>query len=81
MIEIFCKNNNQTRKFPAGISLLEIYKELDLNLENALFDEHICIYRASRYKYSGSISAKNKWLAILETSWGILISSAPDTLL
>lgn len=36
MIEIFCKNNGQSKEFPAGVSLLDIYKELDLNLENGV---------------------------------------------
>lgn len=62
MIEIFCKNNNQTRKFPAGISLLEIYKELDLNLENGVLAARannkvknlkFCVYKPKTVEFFG----------------------------
>lgn len=32
MLQIYCKNNNQTREFPEGSSLLDIYKSLDLQM-------------------------------------------------
>ena len=32
MLQIYCKNNKETRNFPEGISLLEIYKGFNLNL-------------------------------------------------
>ena len=32
MLQIYCKNNNLTKKFPEGISLSEIYNEFNLNL-------------------------------------------------
>jgi uridine kinase len=62
MIEIFCKNNNQTRKFPAGISLLEIYKEFDLNLENGVLAARannkvknlkFCVYKPKTVEFFG----------------------------
>ena len=33
MIEIYCKNNDVRKKYPAGTSLLEIYKDLGLQLK------------------------------------------------
>ncbi|MDR1729495.1 MAG: nucleoside kinase [Prevotellaceae bacterium] len=33
MIEIYCKNNGVRKKYPAGTSLLEIYKDLGLQLK------------------------------------------------
>ena len=33
MVEIFCKNNGVKKMYPAGISLLEIYKDLNLQLK------------------------------------------------
>ena len=32
-ITIYCKNNNQFRDFPLGISLLEIYNQMDIKLK------------------------------------------------
>lgn len=33
MVEIFCKNNGVKKMYPAGISLLDIYKDLNLQLK------------------------------------------------
>ncbi|MBR3883221.1 MAG: nucleoside kinase [Bacteroidaceae bacterium] len=32
MVRIFCKNSGETRQFPAGVSLMDVYNNLDLNL-------------------------------------------------
>lgn len=32
MLQIYCKNNKETREFPEGTSLIDIYRELDLNM-------------------------------------------------
>ena len=32
MLQIYCKNNNLTKEFPVGSSLLDIYSGLDLNM-------------------------------------------------
>lgn len=32
MLQIYCKNNKETREFPEGTSLIDIYKTLDLNM-------------------------------------------------
>lgn len=51
---ITCLNNNQRKAFSAGTSLLEIYKELDLNLENpplvAMVNNKVCELSYRVYK-------------------------------
>lgn len=32
MLQIYCKNNKETREFPEGTSLIDIYRELGLNM-------------------------------------------------
>lgn len=32
MVRIFCKNSGETRQFPTGVSLMDVYNNLDLNL-------------------------------------------------
>ena len=32
MLQIYCKNNKETREFPEGTSLIEIYNQLGLNM-------------------------------------------------
>lgn len=61
-VEIFCKNNGEKKEYPAGTSLLEIYKDLNLHLKygviaakanNKTKDLKFCVYKPKTIEFIG----------------------------
>lgn len=62
MVEIYCRNNGQRKSYPAGISLLEIYNDMNLQLKygvtaakenNKVKDLKFCVYKPKTVEFIG----------------------------